>query len=155
MQQYDTATMAHISDMNFGIRVERDAALITAASVAIFNIVTGPVVMFSLIGSVVVQIAATATLIHIDTAPAAGTVTALSTDSGDIQGFVPGRQFHLPATVAAHILSTGGAVLDVCPQWVLPVGTLNLHGSASPATGTVKWTLVYVPMDEGAHVTAA
>ncbi len=155
MQQYDTATMAHISDMNFGIRVERDAALITAASVPIFNILVGPIVTLSLIGSVVVQIAATATLIHIDTAPTAGVVTALSTDSGDIQGFVIGRQVHLPATVAAHVLSTGGALIDICPEWVIPVGTLNLHGSAAPATGTVKWTLVYVPFDEGAYVTAA
>jgi len=156
MQQYSPEAMKNITDLNWGIRVERDAAQITVASVPIFTINVGAVVMLSLIGTVTVVIPAAACTIHIDTAPTAGATTALSTLGGSISGFAVGRQFHLAATVAAHVNSTGGAFPDVCPNWVLPVGTLNLHGeTAATTTGLVKWTMVYVPFDEGAYVTAA
>lgn len=154
MQQYDTATMARMADMNFGIRVERDAATLAAASTPYFNIVTGAIVLISLVGTVTVDIPVAAVVLHWDTATA-GTVTALSTDGGSMSGFLVGRQSHLPATVAAQINSTGGAAQDVCPRWVIPVGTLNCHCGVASTTGLVKWTLVYVPFDEGAHVTVA
>ena len=155
MEQYDPITMAKIADMNVGIRIDREAATLLAASTPYFNIVTGPIVLVSLIGIVTVPIPVAAVVLHWDTAPTAGTPTALSTDGGSMSGFLVGRQSQLPATVGAQINSTGGAALDVCPEWVIPVGTLNCHCGVASTTGLVKWTLVYVPIDEGAHVTVA
>ena len=37
---------------------------------------------------------------------------------------------------------------------VLPVGTLNLRLSAS-STGSIKWSIWYLPLEDGAYVTAA
>jgi len=37
---------------------------------------------------------------------------------------------------------------------VLPVGTLDLRLAAS-STGEVRWTIFYVPIDDGAYITAA
>jgi len=143
-------------DIAGGFKVERVAALVTAASVPLFTVIGGRIVLRDLVGEVVVQIAATVTLIHIDAAPTAGGATAMSVDSADIQGFVTARKFHLPATAAAAVtISTGDAALGVTPRWIIPAGTINLHASASPATGTVKWTLRYVPFDFGAYVEAA
>lgn len=143
------------ADLRMGFRVDRAAAKITLASVPLFTVIGGRIRLKALVGEVVVTIAATATLVHIDTAPTGGTATALSTDSGDIQGYVLARKIQLPATVAATTLSVGDAALLATPNWVIPVGTINLHGSAAPATGTVKWSMWYLPIDDGAYVEAA
>jgi hypothetical protein len=49
--------------------------------------------------------------------------------------------------------NAGATVLPRNPV-VLPAGTLDLDCAASN-TGSVKWTLWYVPLDEGASVAAA
>lgn len=152
---YATSTRNRIADITLGLRVTRAAALVTAASVPIFTISGGRIVMTSLVGEVTIIIANTATLIHIDTAPTVGVATALSTDSDSIAQAAVGTKYTLPVTVGKMNTSTGAAVLDACPRWVLPIGTLNLHGSAAPATGTIKWTITYVPLDKGALVVAA
>lgn len=156
MPNYAPSTRQAVADINRGLRVDRDAALVTAASVPIFTIAGGRIYLLDLIGEVTVQIAATATLIHIDTAPTVAAATALCIDSGDIQGHVIGQKYSLPAAAGSVLtISTGGAVLKANPVWVIPIGTLNLHASASPATGKIKWSLWYVPFDEGAYVEAA
>ena len=155
MQQYSPEAMKNIRDMNLGICVERDAAIQGIATTPLFTIHVGAVKMLSLVGYITVVID-DALELHIDTAPTAGTATALSTTSGSLDTFIAGRQLHLPATVGAHLVSTGGAFIDVCPEWIIPVGTLNCHGeTAATVTGMIKWTMVYVPFDEGAYVTAA
>ncbi len=50
---------------------------------------------------------------------------------------------------------TEGATALFNVAMVVKVGTIDCHLSAADATGSLKWTLLYVPLDDGASVTAA
>ena len=54
----------------------------------------------------------------------------------------------------AALLSTAGEVALQDRPVALSVGALELKTSAS-AGGQMKWSLWYVPLDDGAYVTAA
>jgi hypothetical protein len=156
---YEPSTRQALADMSVGIKVDRAAALVTAATVPIFNVAGGRVLLLGLLGEVVVAIAATATNITIThlTTDATAVVTPLTIAGSDIASLAPGRMITLPAAVGSvPTLSVGSsaAVFNAAPKYVLKTGNLQLVGSAAPATGTIKWSLWYVPLDEGAYVTA-
>ena len=156
MANYNNSTRNRVGDINHGLKVDRAAALITAASVPLFTIAGGRVAIHEIFGEIMVQIAATATLIHIDVEPTAGGAVPLCIDSADIQGHIVGQLYSVPAAVgSAMTVAAGGAYVKTMPTVISGVGTINLHASAAPATGTVKWTVVYVPIDEGAYIEAA
>jgi hypothetical protein len=148
------------ADVTWGLRVDRAAALVTAATVNLFTIVGGRVLLTGLLGEISVAIAATATTLQITslrtdvTTPVA---TVLCIASADIQSMAPGRMFTLPAAVGSALtISVGSsAALMNAVRYVLPVGGLRLVGSAAPATGTVKWSVWYWPIDDGAYMAAA
>ena len=161
MANYAPSTRARIADLITGMRVEKTAALLTTGAVIpLFSVTGGRVLLLGLLGEVEVAIAATACLLNIShlTTDATAVVTALCIDSADIQSFAPGRMMTLPtAAGTALTLSTGSSAADfsTASEWVLKTGSLNLTSSAAPATGTVKWSVWYIPLDEGAYMTSA
>lgn len=154
---YNQSEVTTLGDIAGGFKVERAAALVTNASVALFTVIGGRIVLRELIGEVVQTIAATPTAVHIDAECTAGGATAMCVDGVlDIQGYIPSVKIQLPSDPAVlMVISTGDAALSETPRWIIPVGTINLHADASPATGTIKWTILYIPFDHGAYVEAA
>jgi hypothetical protein len=148
-----------VAQVGVGIHVERDAALVTAATVNLFTITGGRVLMTGFLGEVVVAIAATATTLQIThlTTDVTAVVTPLCIASADIASYAAGRMFALPAAVGGVLtVSTGSSAMEwLAPNYVLKTGGLQLVGSAAPATGTIKWSMWYVPVDDGAYVEAA
>lgn len=148
------------ADVTLGLRVDRAAALVVTGTNNIFTITGGRVLLTCLLGEISVQIAATATTLQISslrtdvTTPVA---TVLDIASADIQSMAPGRMFTLPDAVGSALtISTGSsAALVTKVRYVIPTGALRLVASASPATGTVKWSVWYWPIDDGAYVSAA
>jgi hypothetical protein len=160
MPNYNQDTLFALANIRLGARVDRAAALVTAATVPIFTVVGGRVVLTSFVGEISVAIAATATTLQIThlTTDATAVVTPLCIASADIQSMAAGRMFTLPAAVGSALdisVGSSAAVLSAAPLYVLKTGNLQLVGSAAPATGTIKWSLTYVPLDDGAYVKAA
>jgi hypothetical protein len=69
--------------------------------------------------------------------------------------------FTLPAAVGDVLtVSVGSSAIPftmptVSFGWVLKPGGLQLVGSAAPATGTIKWSVWYLALDDGAYMAAA
>lgn len=140
-----------------GGRVTRAAALQPqTAQAAIFNVAGGKVLVTSLVGEVVVATPATTNTLKITGNPTSGTdvdwTTATSTASKEVGSIIT------PAVTAggALVVANAGGGNAVSPTgFVAQIGSIDLVTSGSAATGTIKWTLTYVPLDTGASVTAA
>jgi len=141
---------------NLGLRVERATAVLPqTANAPIFNILTGRVMLTLLVGQITVVMGAVANLTRLLAVPTGATQTFLciATDTanyaaGDLLSI--NGDFGLPLEPAA----TGGAVEGMVVPVILRPGTLDLD-CAGNNTGSVRWTLCYVPIDNGAAVTAA
>jgi len=140
-----------------GKSVERAAALQPqTAQAAIFTVSGGKVLVTSLIGEVVTATPATTNTLKITGNPTSGTdvdwTTAVSTASKEA-----GSVITLAATAGGALaVANAGAGNAIAPTgYVAQVGTIDLVTSGSAATGTIKWTLTYVPLDAGASVAAA
>ena len=54
----------------------------------------------------------------------------------------------------AAVLSTGGGVSNLRNPIIVAIGAIGVTTGAS-STGSIKWSLTYVPFDNGATVVAA
>jgi hypothetical protein len=140
-----------------GKSVDRAAALQPASAYgALFTVAGGKVLVTSLVGEVVVALPATVNTVKVTGTPSSGTAvdwtTATSTASKEV-----GAVITLAATAGgALVVANAGAGNAIAPTgYVAQVGTVGITTSGTAATGTVKWTLTYIPLDAGATVTAA
>lgn len=159
-QNYDASSRQVLADMIMGCRVDRAAALVITGTNALFTITGGRVLLLNFLGEIMVDIAATGTTMRISalTTDVTAVVTHLTSAVADINALAAGRMYTLPAAVASDlILSVGssGAVSNTQMPIVLKTGALNLIAGASPATGTMRWSAWYIPLDDGAYMTAA
>jgi len=158
MPIYEQSQLENIALAHTGIRVESAAALITGALVTKFTVVGGNVMMIGFTGEIMVPIAATACTVGLLHTPTTGTVSTIAPVAGgtDIQSFAAGRMARLPAALGGILTWTATAYgTFTATKYILRPGALGIQGSAAPATGTVAWTLFYVPVDYGAYVTGS
>jgi hypothetical protein len=155
MPNFNQSTQKMLAAMGIGMRVDRQVDGIVTGQNPIFTVHDGPVLVTLFIGVVSTQLQAAALLLHLDfnADAGAGFDFDLSVDSADLTGDDVGTMYIPPATVAGALTTDGGGGLNICPQWILPAGTLDLHASAS-RTGEIDWSLWYIPLVEGAYVTA-
>jgi len=154
MPHYNVSARGRLADIGLGIRVDRATATLpqTTAS-AIFNIVGGRVAMMGILGEVTVILGAVGNL-SLESNPTTGTTAALCAVVASAANEV-GTLLSIDGTKATAMLcvDAGGTAMQSKPV-ALPVGTLDLRASAS-STGSIKWSIWYLPIDEGAYVTAA
>ena len=139
-----------------GLTVTRATATLPATTqAAIFTISGGQVLVTGLIGTVTTATGATATTLQVVGNPTSGTDVNLST-AVSVASKEIGTIITLGTSVggALSVQNAGGGALPLGTGFVLNAGTLDLVTSATN-TGSVKWTLTYVPIDSGASVTAA
>jgi hypothetical protein len=142
----------------FGNRVNRPAAALPAtATGSIFVVAGGRVLINALLGEVVTAIQNQACTVAVGAAPTVGTgsATALATASSVIAapagthfGVNPGGALLVDLTTQAGVSLAAGFPV------VVDTGNITVTTSATN-TGTVQWDLFYVPLDDGASVTAA
>lgn len=140
--------------LKFGLKVDQPAKTVPQNALsALFTVAGGRVIVTGIVGEVTTVIGGTtpsAKLVANPTTGADSDITAAVAITGDAVGNLYGV-----STVGGNL-----AVLEsVAPigqePFVLKAGTLDLHVSAADATGAIKWSLWYVPLDDGATVTAA
>lgn len=138
-----------------GVPVERAAAnLPQTTQSALFTVAGGRVMITGLIGEVTTVIQAQANATKVVSNPTTGTDVDLCATL-DINGKEAGTLFGITGIFAnAMVGANAGAGIIGERKPVVPIGTIDLNCAASN-TGAVKWTLFYLPIDDGATVVAA
>lgn len=140
------------ASVRLGFRVDKAAAnLPQSATGTLFTVAGGRIALLAIVGEVTTVLGATATNAKLLSTPTTGTAVDLcavlavaSKEAGTLFGITG---LFSDALVGAN---AGASVLPRNPV-VIPVGTIGLNTSANN-TGATKWTLWYVPLDEGATV---
>lgn len=136
----------------YGRKVERAAATLPATGTqTIFTVTGGRILLTTLVGETVTATGATATTITINAVGSVnGLTTALATAT-DYTSKSVGTEFAFSTLGGAAVV---GGAFNQNNETVLTPGTIQIVTSATN-TGTVKWTLMFIPLDDGATVTAA
>lgn len=138
-----------------GSKVDRATQTIPqTAQAALFTVSGGRILVTSLVGEVTTAIGAVATTLTIVGNPTTGTDVNIGTATA-ITSKEVGSLIGLAGTVgtALNVQSAGAGAVPTSGV-IVPIGTLDWLTSAS-TTGAIKWSLTYVPFDNGASVTAA
>ena len=155
---YNQSTRARIADINQGMRIVKPASSCAGiADVELFTVGGGKIALLGLVGECdgTMENAATTILIK---CVVGGTDTDLSIASTTIASKVVDTMLTLPAAVGSVLtISTGegAALLNAAPVYLVQPGTIEMTVGAATNTGTITWTLWYVPMEDGAYVEAA
>lgn len=138
-----------------GTRVERATAALPATTTgALFTVTGGKVLITSIVGEVTTGIQAQANAIKLVATPTVGSVNDLS-GTVDSNALAAGGLLGITGLAAdAMVKSTGGGVSNLRNPVVVAAGTIGLN-TAATNTGSIKWVLTYVPLDNGASVAAA
>tara|TARA_Y100000034_G_C6905929_1_gene420363 strand:- start:371 stop:814 length:444 start_codon:yes stop_codon:yes gene_type:complete len=134
--------------------VMRDtAALPQTAQAALFT-VTGRVIVTQIVGEVTTVIETKANATKLVANPTVGAdVDLCATD--DITADAVGTLYSITGTLAnAMVATTSGAFVAQAAPTVVADGTIDLNCAASN-TGSVKWTVHYIPLDNGSSVVVA
>ena len=136
-----------------GLVVEKPAVAIAAISTKpLFTVVGGRVIVKTLLGEVTTGLEAKANackFVHTPTGGAAVDLSAAVECNGDVAGTMYGIT-GLPATAMSVTIGTAvNSAYDI----VLKPGAIGFN-TAADATGAVKATVVYIPLDDGANITA-
>jgi hypothetical protein len=138
-----------------GAKVDRATATLpqTTAS-AIFNILGGRVCITEIVGEVTVaiqnQACNTKLVANPDTGTSVDMCAVLSIANDEV-----GCLYGITGTPADAMIGTNaGLVPEQAKGIIVNTGTIDLDCAASN-TGSVKWTVFYYPIDDGAYITAA
>lgn len=141
-----------------GTKIEEPAGVLPATGTAhLFTVAGGRVIVTGLVGQCTTVCSATATTVSVGHTPPTGTAstTALATATAVTSAEV-GSQVSLPITKGAllvNVLAGGAAQVPGSGGYVVPPGQIDITTSATN-TGAFKWTLTYIPLDDGATVAA-
>jgi len=143
------------TSLKLGARVDRATADLPATTQsALFTITGGRVMILGIVGEVTTVIQTQANNTKLVSNPTTGTdvdiCAVLSITAKEVGTLFGITGLFSDALVGAN---AGATVLPRNPV-VLPAGTLDLSCAATN-TGKVKWSLWYLPLDDGAYVTAA
>ena len=138
-----------------GIAVERAAALIPQTDTeSIFTVVGGKVLLLHIIGEVTVGIGNVANdtrlLFNPDDAAAGNLCADL-----DIDDDAAGTIYTITGTPANAMQDSVNVPVAQAAEIILKPGAIQLITDANSVVGQVAWTVIYVPIDDGAYVEVA
>lgn len=152
--QYSTSTAQALIAQRLGaLRVDRATdTLPQTNSEDLFTIAGGRVLVTCILGEVTTVLGAVGN-ITLEHNPTVGTTTAISAVAAG-GALEEGALISIAGAVGtATQLTNGGSVAIQSRPLAVTVGTITVKTSASD-TGSVKWSLWYLPLDAGAVVTA-
>lgn len=137
-----------------GQNVERATAVIAIGATPLFTVAGGRVVITQLVGEITVIMQAIATTLRLVATPTAGTPSNLCADL-NVLSYAVGDLLGISGIATDAMLppATGGAIEAQTLGVVVKAGTIGLQAGANN-TGSVRWTLKYIPFDDGATVVA-
>ena len=134
--------------------VERATAALPQSTQSALFTVTGRVIVTNIVGEVTTIIQNQANNTKIVANPTVGADVDLCAVL-DIDNDAVGTLYSITGTFAnAMIATTSGAFEGQAGNAIVADGTIDLSCSASN-TGSVKWTIHYIPLDAGSRVVAA
>jgi hypothetical protein len=140
-----------------GTKVDRaTSALPATGDLTLFTVSGGRVIITSLVGEVTTVIQAQANAVKVKSVPTTGTAKDIS-GTLDINGYEAGALVSLDGTALTTALSgtnAGGALVTKPGGIIVPIGSVKLN-TAATNTGAMKWSITYIPYDDGASVAAA
>ena len=140
--------------INLGQRVNKGATTVPQnALAALFTIATGRVAITGIVGEVTTIIGGTTPALKLVANPTVGAdsdiVTAVAITADAV-----GNQYGVQTVGGALVVLESVAPMSQ-EYLVLKPGTLDMHVSAADATGAIKWSAFWVPLDDGATLVAA
>ena len=144
-----------IRSIQAGIRVSRDAATLPQSdSGVLFNVTGGRVIITGIVGEVTTGIQNQANNTKLTANPDTGTSVDICAVL-DIADDEVGTLYGITGTFSdAMVGENAGATVWPTAPVVVAAGSIDLDCAASNS-GEVKWSLTYVPLDDGASVSAA
>lgn len=138
-----------------GSKVDRaTATLPQSAAGTLFTVTGGRVLVTSIVGEVTTVIQTQANNTKLQSVPTTGSTVDLCAVL-DISAKEVGCLFGITGLFSdALVGSNAGATVAPRNAVVVPIGAIKLNCAASN-TGSVKWSITYVPLDNGASVAAA
>lgn len=141
-----------------GILVSRATATLPATtSQNIFTISGGRILLLALVGEVTTAIQAQSTTVKVTSTPTTGSAIDMSAATTDINALEVGGRITLanPPAAATALVKTNAGFTDLQGvRTIVPIGTIS-YTTGATSTGSIKWDLIYVPLDNGAQVVAA
>lgn len=159
MPTFDPTTLASIAYINRGARVDRPtqstSLLFTTAKVPLFNVLVGRILELAIVGNITTVISNDATLAKWTGTPTTGSAVDLCANSATLATAAVGKQLVMTGTLATAmtIADAGGALWQVTSHVIAP-GTIDITGSVQGVTGSIKFSIWYIPLDDGAYVTS-
>jgi hypothetical protein len=141
-----------LRQLNFGFQLTKAAAALPQTALGtIFTVAGGRIVILGLVGQVGTVIQSQANAIKFISTPTVGTAADMCATK-DINALEAGALLTITGlqSDAMYGVSAGQSRLALYNQ-VIPVGTIGLNTAASN-TGTIGWTLQWLPLDDGASV---
>jgi len=132
--------------------VERASAVLPATTQTPYFTVSGKVLITHIVGEVTVVFDGTANDIKLIANPTVGAdvdlCTALTVTSDTL-----GTIYTITGTLADAMIATpSGAVQSQLAPIIVAAGSIDLDASATDTTGSTKWVLHYIPLEDGATV---
>lgn len=141
-------------ELTQGIRIDKAAATVTTSAVPLFTVTGGRVLVIHIIGEVTATIVGTTPTLKLSSDPTTGTTsdicTATAIDADEI-----GTLYAIDGVGNALETGSSGAVESSAKAVVVPIGSVTMTGVGVGIGGSVKWSMIYVPLDAGAEVAAA
>lgn len=155
MPNYNQSARAVMSSLGLGLRVDRATAdLPQTATGGLFTVVGGRVAITAILGEVTTAIQNQACNTKLISTPSAGTAVDLCAVTS-IANKEVGSKLSITglASDALVVGNAGAAAMQTRPVAVGP-GVIGLNTAANN-TGKLKWSIFYLPIDDGAYVEAA
>lgn len=147
---------AQLRTIGLGTKVDKATATLPASTTgSLFTVTGGRVMVTSIVGRVTTSIQAQANAIKLVATPSgSGAVNDLS-GTVESNGLAAGGLLSITGLAGdAMVKSTGGGVSTLRNPVIVAAGAIGLN-TAATNTGSVEWSLTYIPLDDGASVAAA
>lgn len=146
-----------LRQINLGIKVDKASATLPATTVqTLFTVTGGRILLTSLLGEVTTIVQAQANATKIQSVPTTGSTVDLCATK-DITGLEAGGLLALTPDLDATPFSVAlqqqnaGAISINAVGIIIPIGLIKLNCAATN-TGATKWSMTYIPYDDGASV---
>jgi len=138
-----------------GQTVERATEVIGIGTAPIFTVTGGRIVVTQILGEITIIMQNIVTTLRLQSDPTAGTTRDICADL-DVDLYAAGDLLGITGVTADAMIPplTGGVVEAQTMGVIVQEGTIDLVAGANN-TGSVKWTLKYIPLDDGASVAVA
>lgn len=154
MPSYNQSTRDAIADIRGGLRVDRATAGLPASTTgSLFTVSGGNILMTLILGEVTTIIEAKANNTKLVANPTTGSTTDLCANL-DITGDEVGTFYTISGTAGDALQSgSSGSVIAQAVSVVVAPGVIQLTCGAT-STGSVAWSIWYIPLEYGASVAA-